>query len=129
MVQRFFLKKDERLNKKIIIQRLFKEGKIIKAFPLRIFVLSHSEHVESSVQVLIAVPKKNFKSAVHRNLLKRRIREAYRLNKHELYDTLAVKDIQIALGIVYVGEKISDYWLIEKKIKQSLSEIMATLFE
>ncbi len=129
MIQRFFFRKEERLNRKIIIQRLFDEGKIIKVFPLRIIVLQHTEQVDSPVQILISVPKKTFKNAVQRNLLKRRIREAYRLNKHEMYKILVKQNIQIAIGVVYVGDNLSDFGLIEKKIKQAFIEINTILSE
>ncbi len=129
MIQRFFFRKEERLNRKIIIQRLFDEGKIIKVFPLRIIVLQHTEQVDSPVQILISVPKKTFKNAVQRNLLKRRIREAYRLNKHEMYKILVKQNIQIAIGVVYVGDNLSDFGLIEKKIKQAFIKINTILSE
>ena len=129
MIHRFLLGKEERLNKKLIIQKLFNEGKVIKAFPLRFLVLSNTKQVEKPVQILISVPKKNFKNAVQRNLLKRRIKEAYRQNKNELHEILSTNNIQIALGIVYISDKISEYNVIEKKISRALAEIGAFLSE
>ena len=69
------------------------------------------------VQVLFAVAKKRYKRAVDRNVLKRRMREAYRLHKQELlYDFLTQADKSITLSISYIGKEINEYKLIEKKM-------------
>jgi ribonuclease P protein component len=75
---------------------------------------------DSSVpnQVLVSASKKNFKRAVDRNQLKRRMREAYRLNKHVLEDSL--KEFYLVIGYIYVGKEIASYQEIEEKLKQSL---------
>lgn len=123
MTQRFFFKKEERLNRKKIINKLFQEGKLVRLSPFKIFVLLLDEESGSPAQILISIPKKIFKKAVHRNLLKRRIREAYRLNKHLLYKELALKNIHIVIGFIYIEETILDYKIIEEKIREALSQI------
>ena len=77
----YTLGKKERLNSKTLIERLFLGGsKSFPAFPLRVVYMS-VEPVEedmAAASILISVPKKRFKRAVKRNLVKRQVREAYR---------------------------------------------------
>ncbi|HPD59040.1 MAG TPA: ribonuclease P protein component, partial [Paludibacteraceae bacterium] len=72
---RFLFPKSERLNSKIKIDRLFTDGKAFLVYPLRTVYFISSEN-PSELEVLISVPKKKFKKAVHRNRIKRLIREA-----------------------------------------------------
>lgn len=123
MIHRFFFKKEERLRSKILIQKLFDEGTIIRLAPFKILILKLDVIMNPPVQILISIPKRNFRKAVHRNLLKRRIREAYRLNKHLLYKELIAKETLLAIAFIYLAEEIPDFHLVEKRIKEALSEI------
>jgi ribonuclease P protein component len=75
----------------------------------------------------VSVPKRLFKRAVDRNLLKRRIRETYRQQKAGLYAKLNTENVQIRMVIQYRGEKIADYGTIEKSLKQLLGKITAKI--
>ena len=77
----FSFPKSERLNKKKVIQELFDKGSSFYFFPFKVFFMPHPDPAPTTHQVLVSVSKRNFKRAVDRNLIKRRIREAYRLNK------------------------------------------------
>ena len=86
---RYTLPKLERLNSRILIEKLFTGGsKSLPAFPLRIVYMPvEGEHLPA-VSLLISVPKKRFKRAVKRNRVKRQIREAYRKHKDCLHESL-----------------------------------------
>ena len=88
--RKYTLDKTERLCSKNLIERLFAGGnRSFPAFPLRVvYMYLHPDEGSSDVSILISVPKKRFKRAVKRNLVKRQIREAYRLNKYILLDAL-----------------------------------------
>ncbi|WP_372931959.1 ribonuclease P protein component [Mariniphaga sediminis] len=116
--RRFTLKKDERLRSKIIINKLFSEGESFLSYPLKIVYLNTKLPVKNKVQVGFSVSKKSFKNAVKRNLLKRRMKEAYRLNKHILLETGA--DTQWAIFIIFIGKEILDYKSIEQSMKKAL---------
>ena len=67
----FTLQKEERLNSKIIIEKLFSGGsKSLPAFPLRIVYMPVEEESLPTISLLISVPKKKFKRAVKRNRVK-----------------------------------------------------------
>ena len=121
---RFTFRKHERLCSQTAIGMLVKEGKSISHYPFRLIYLSVSDRKEvpsSPIQLAISVPKRNFKRAVKRNLIKRRIREAYRINKSSLYQRLESRNINVNLLLVYVSTEISPYSEIEQKL--------ATLFQ
>ncbi len=71
-------------------------------------------------RILVSVPKKHFKRAVKRNLLKRRIREAFRLQKDLLQDGLPSR---YDILFTYVDNEIADYGTIRAAVAAILSEI------
>ena len=71
-------------------------------------------------RILVSVPKKHFKRAVKRNLLKRRIREAFRLQKDLLQDGLPSR---YDILCTYVDNEIADYGTIRAAVAAILSEI------
>ncbi len=118
----FSFPKKQRLTGEIRIGKLFAEGKSFFVYPFRVVHLL-DEKTDMPVRVLVSVPKKRFKRAVHRNLLKRRIREAFRLNKHNLEAHLAGKDYTLNLGINYVAGKILPFAEIEAKLLEAFQKI------
>lgn len=71
-------------------------------------------------QVLFVVPKKNFKKAVVRNRIRRRLKEAYRLQKETFSSILEKLDV---LAIVYVGKEPKEFGYIRNKLAQILQMI------
>ena len=116
--------KSEHLCGEKRITRLFTDGEAFIVYPLRVVFLIEPKTDTESVSVLVGVPKKRFKRAVKRNILKRRIREAYRLNKQCMNEKATEKNIQIHIAFNYVSNDVLDYYTIEKKMKLSLQKII-----
>ena len=110
-------KKSEHLCSKILISYLFTKGKQFYYYPFKVMWLD-SETLPETVpaQVLISVPKKNIPTAVVRNKIKRRIREAYRKNKILYNQFLINNSLQNAFVLHYTEKKIISYKEIEAKI-------------
>ena len=79
------------------------------------------------MRMAVSVPKRLFKRAVDRNLLKRRIREAYRLQKPYLFDFLEEAGLSLQLVIQYKGREINDFQTIEKKLQEGLENLKKKL--
>jgi ribonuclease P protein component len=109
-------KKGERLTGKDAIATLFRDGVRMRAEPFKV-VWRFSESPEPEpVRILIIVPKSLFPRAVDRNLIRRRIREAYRKTKGELPETMTSLNRTLYLAISYQESQILDYKEITGKI-------------
>jgi ribonuclease P protein component len=82
---------------------------------------------EGALQMGVSVGKRHFKRAVDRNLLKRRIREAYRKQKLELKETLSASGISMDIFFVYSNARISDYAEIETAMTSALVVLLDKL--
>lgn len=91
-------------------------------FPLRVVYLPVDEP-EATASILVSVSKRRFKRAVKRNRVKRQIREAYRVNKHELLSVLAEKQCRLAIAFIYLSDRLEDSSLIETRVKTALARI------
>ncbi len=112
----FRFHKNEHLKNVAIIDSIFSDGKSFAVYPIRIvWVTNHLQNGQSPFQITISVPKRKFPKAVDRNRIKRQIREAYRLNKHILFQKLPVDNtLNWAMVFIYSGKKNPDYENIEK---------------
>jgi ribonuclease P protein component len=140
------LSKSERLKSYKRIRILFAQGQKFKVFPLVVYFLLRDENVEGGLERLseveelnlpaegrggqavegvlqmgVSVGKRHFKRAVDRNLLKRRIREAYRKQKLDLKETLSTSGISMDIFFVYSNARISDYAEIETAVASALA--------
>ncbi len=116
------LNKEERLCSKKVIDKLFNEGTAFLVFPLRVVFLHTDLASQYPVQAGFSVSKKSFKRAVKRNLLKRRMRESYRLNKQILYTN---SNRKLAVFFIYVGKEIIEYKRIENAMKKALLKLQS----
>ena len=115
--------KPERLNKKKIIEKVFAGGsRSFSIFPLRVVWLP-VEELDVWSSILVSVSKRRFKRAVKRNRVKRQIREAYRLNKQPLLDSLSAAQCRVAIAFIYLADELVDTSVIESKMKIALARI------
>lgn len=117
MTSKFNFPKKEKLKSVKDIDLLFKKGKSIHQNPFRLIYLEKMEKNGIAINFGVSVPKKKIKLAVNRNLIKRRIREAYRLNNKTLKNVLSNSGKELNIMLIYGSEQILSYSEIESKIK------------
>jgi ribonuclease P protein component len=120
----YTFKKEERLCNKKLVDELFYNGSSFLCYPFKVSWMYTDEVFNYPVQVLLSVSKKRYKRAVDRNLVKRRMREAYRLHKQQyLYGVLEDRQKKILLSLGYIGKEIANYDLIDKKMLKLLLQL------
>lgn len=138
---RLTLRKGEKLRHRSLVEGLFKEGHTIYEFPLRLtwrkldgagLDATFRDHVPErigSLQMLVTVPKKKRRHAVDRVLMRRRIREAYRLHRLPLKEMVEADPGIRTLGmaLVYLHDKNLPYSMIEQKMNILLKKLAAKL--
>jgi ribonuclease P protein component len=127
--------KSERLHSKKIIDSLFNPankslGGNVFLYPFKIFWLKIApiENNPSDLlpQIIVSIPKKNFKKAVERNRLRRQIKEIYRLNRLEIFSK---QTTPLALGIVYIAKEKNEFVFMRKKLIVILHKVVEAIKE
>jgi ribonuclease P protein component len=121
---KFSFRKEERLSREKHIQELFDKGSSFYLFPFKVFFRPHPDADHPVHQVLISVSARNFKKAVDRNLIKRRMREAYRMQKHALPESP-----KLLVGLVYAHKEILVFDEIRQKLQPVLQRISKSKLE
>ncbi|MDR0755010.1 MAG: ribonuclease P protein component [Prevotellaceae bacterium] len=118
-------RKNERLRLRKDIEDVMQNGKKFLSYPFFVnYVIKNKDRQNSeTTKIAISVAKRNFKKAVDRNLLKRRIREAYRQHKHNLNATARNSNKVINAIIVYVPKEKLSYEEIKKGIIRSMEKL------
>ena len=122
--KKYSLPQEERLKGKIRIDNLFSNAKGVLSYPYRALFTPNGSN--KSV-IMVSIPKRKFKHAVDRNLLRRRTREAYRLNKAILSQATNNKGLDIAF--LYIGDKKEEFAYLQKKMCDALNKIATKISE
>ena len=101
-------KKEEKLKSRKLIESLFKKGSSFSLRSLRVLYF-FVDNNRAPLQAGFAVSTKNFKKAVHRNRVKRVMREAYRLQKSPLTINLKKGERFMAVFFIYTGKDLPAY--------------------
>ncbi|MGC9342645.1 MAG: ribonuclease P protein component [Bacteroidales bacterium] len=125
----FSFSKAEKLKSRKAISLLFEKGRNAYSFPVKI--LYHSKKAEfdtkNPVKCGVSVSSKKFRKAVDRNLLKRRMREAYRLNKKDLMEVAFTKNLELNLFIIYLAKEKEDFFRIQQGMISALEQVIEDL--
>jgi ribonuclease P protein component len=118
-------RRSERLRSLSTIRMLYKRGIAGYIYPFRFSFLKRDviSSNQPYAEILIAVSRRRLSRAVDRNLIKRRVREAYRLNKAVLVTPLSEREVHLAVMITYIADGVESWEVIEKKIILLLREI------
>lgn len=119
----FSFRKGERLTGKKEISALFISGRGVNCPPFRFLYLPASGE-PYPVRTAITVPKRLYGRAVDRNLLKRRIREAYRLYKPTMCRRLNEKGVAIHLVIQYRHEAMLPFASLKEALQKGLEQLV-----
>lgn len=139
----YTLRKRDKLRHRTLVDNLFANGISIYEFPLRLVAIKIGtgelgdyfrndipERV-GKMQMLITVPKKKRRRAVDRVLMRRRIREAYRLLRRPLLKRIETEETidTVCLAFIYLSDKNRPYFMIEEKMNNLLQRLEKTLFD
>ena len=121
----FTYPKKEKLKSKTRITQLFAKGETLTVFPIKLIYLRVDKQ-DALIQAGVAVPKKNFKSAVSRNHLKRLLRESYRLYKAVVFNNTEDK---FTFLFLYLGKEALPFEVVQRKMVLLLKKFNATIQE
>lgn len=118
----FTYNKTEKLKSKKELDSLFANGKSFLVFPLKVFYSFSEKQDANNINLGVGVSKRNFKNATDRNRVKRLLREAYRLNKNPLHQSITNK--QLCFFILFIDKTIPEKRIaIDEKMIKALDKL------
>ena len=121
----FQLGKSARLSNKKVISDIFKKGNSLFTYPIKLLFVPSDPNPglqdHWNIQVAFSVSKKNFKSSVDRNKIKRLCREAYRIQSRAIFNP--TENLNFRMTFIYIGKQIEPYSTVEKAFKKLLFQI------
>ena len=114
--------KSEHLCLKSTFDQLFESGNSFYCHSLKIVWFAKQEE-KSSFQIAFTVSKRHFKKAVDRNFLKRRMREAFRLNNQTFKQQLTELNLAVSFIFIYTRKERKEYHEIEENVIHSLLKL------
>ncbi len=120
--------KKEKLKSRKQLDALFKSGKTFTVFPVKLFYAFGDEQ-DNMIKTGVGVSKKFFKKAVHRNRIKRLLREAYRTEKQPLHLHLDSSKKQIVLFLLFIDKELPSYTLLKEKTRLCIQRLIKELHE
>lgn len=129
---RHTLPPEQRLKSRRLIDELFAQGAGGFIYPVRYLFYeyepssnpTHSSSSTGEVLVLFTATKRNHKRANVRNLLKRRLREAFRLNKEAIMEKQIARNKPLSVALLYSSKEVEDYQVIENAVKKILQRLV-----
>ena len=129
MAKKFSYGKAEKLKSRKLMDQLFREGKTFSIFPLKVFYMQPTAALDFPIKTGVGVSSRNFKKAVHRNRVKRILREAYRTEKNILHDHLNAHQKQLVVFLLYVDKVLPEYETIKATMPVVLQRLVKKLNE
>lgn len=120
------LYKIEKLCSETAIGRLFARSdsrvRGSLSYPLRLAWRVDDQREVKVPRFLVSVPKKRIRHAVDRVTMRRRIREAYRLNRDIL-----PRELPVDLAFIYVADTLLPYAKVESSVRRLLRDVASKL--
>lgn len=129
MPGKFIYPRKEKLKSRKLIGKIFKEANSISVFPLKVLFMQSLLPVNGFLQTGFTVGSKNFPKAVHRNRIKRLMREAYRLESQLLKEYLENNQLQIVLFFIFTGRSLPTQEVILDAMHDGLKELIKRINE
>ncbi|MFZ1798242.1 MAG: ribonuclease P protein component [Chitinophagaceae bacterium] len=129
MPGKFIYPRKEKLKSRKLIGKVFKEANSFSVFPLKVLYIQSYLPANIFLQTGFTVGSKNFPKAVHRNRIKRLMREAYRLESYTLKEILKHKQLQIVLFFIFTGRSLPTQEILQNAMHTAFNELLKRFHE
>jgi ribonuclease P protein component len=110
------------------ITEVFEAHQSVKLYPfVAHFMLNERTGEKVPFQIVLSAPKRTFRKAHDRNRIKRLMRESIRKNKLPLETFLEAKGQCLGLFVIYTSKEELPLYMLHKKAKQLISELIKQL--